>query len=185
MAIKTTLTQFVEEQIERFSIDDNPKTINKIRIKCTRVLKDLNLWDNAETKLIGRKQTKVFDSDQLSKLYSEIEPYLIKISNIDPDDYNDYLIKHKEYIDNMLNLNYEDNSEEEQYMAPRVTKQEMQDVMIEALYNLYYEPLDIKQWENDKALTFYTDHNDADNVDYYQALKRLNNPLQSYVKPKK
>ncbi len=34
---KTTLTQFVQEQIERFSIEENPKTINKIRIKCTQV----------------------------------------------------------------------------------------------------------------------------------------------------
>ena len=76
MTKKTTLTQFVQEQIERFSIDDNPKTINKIRIKCTRVLKDLNAWDNAETQLIGRKQTKVFDQDQLRTLYKEIEPYL-------------------------------------------------------------------------------------------------------------
>ena len=58
MTNKTTLTQFVEEQIERFEIDGNPKTINKIRIKCTRVLKELGMWDNAETKLIGRKKDK-------------------------------------------------------------------------------------------------------------------------------
>ncbi|MCE3592696.1 hypothetical protein LXO72_10040 [Streptococcus sp. XMC] len=185
MIKKTTLTQFVQEQIERFGIDDNPKTINKIRIKCTRVLKDLNAWDNAETQLIGRKQTKVFDQDQLSKLYSEIEPYLIKISNIDLDDYNEYLSKYREYMDKMLAGNYEDDIDEEQYMAPRVTKEEMRDVMVEALFNLYYEPLDIKQWEKDKALTFYTDPIDADNIEYYQAVKRLNNPLQSYTTPKK
>lgn len=185
MANKTTLTQFVEEQIERFSIDDNPKTINKIRIKCTRVLKDLNAWDNAETQLIGRKQTKVFDQDQLRTLYKEIEPYLIKISNIDPDDYNEYLSKHKEYMDKMLEENYTDNIDEEQYMAPRVTKEEMRDVMIEALFNLYYEPLDIKQWENDKALTFFVDPENADNIDYYQAVKRQNNPTKYYTQRKK
>ena len=185
MAIKTTLTQFVEEQIERFSIENNPKNINKIRIKCTRVLKDLNLWDSAETKLIGRKQTKVFNPDQLSKLYKEIEPYLFKVGNIDKDDYKDYLSRYQEYTDMILEGKHEDNPEEEQYMAPRVTKQEMQDVMIEALYNLYYEPLDIKQWENDKALTFFTDPNDADNIDYYQAVKRQNNPTKYYVKRKK
>lgn len=186
MANKTTLTQFVEEQIERFSIENNPKNINKIRIKCTRVLKDLNLWDSAETKLIGRKKTKVFSQDQLAKLYSVIEPYLIKISNIDLSDYNEYLDKYREYMDKMLAGNYyEDDIDEEQYTSPRVTKEEMRDVMIEALFSLYFEPLDITQWDKDKDLTFQTDPMYADNVDYYQALKRLNNPLQSYVKPKK
>lgn len=185
MTKKTTLTQFVQEQIERFSIEETPKTINKIRIKCTRVLKDLHIWDNADTQLIGRKQTKVFDRKQLEILYREIEPYLLNLSNIDLDDYNDYLTKHKEYMDKILEGNYDDYIDEEQYMAPRVTKEEMRDVMIEALFNLYYEPLDIKQWEKDKALTFYTDPIDADNIEYYQAVKRLNNPLQSYTTPKK
>lgn len=185
MANKTTLTQFVAEQIERFEIDDNPKTINKIRIKCTRVLKELGMWDNAETKLIGRKKTKVFSEEQLSKLYSVIEPYLIKISNIDLSDYNEYLSKYREYMDKMLAGNYEDDIDEEQYTSPRVTKEEMRDVMIEALFSLYFDPLDITQWNKDKDLTFQTDPIYADNVDYYQALKRLNNPLQSYTKPKK
>lgn len=184
MANKTTLTQFVAEQIERFEINENPKTINKIRIKCTRVLKELGMWDNAETKLIGRKKTKVFSQDQLAKLYSVIEPYLIKISNIDLSDYNEYLSKYREYMDKMLAGNYEDDIDEEQYTSPRVTKEEMRDVMIEALFNLYYEPLDITQWNKDKDLTFQTDPMYADNVDYYQAVKRQNNPTKYYTKRK-
>ncbi len=42
----------------------------------------------------------------------------------------------------------------------------MRDVL-EALFALYYEPINIQQWEADKALTFGPD--DADNVNYYQA----------------
>ncbi len=48
----------LQEQIERFSIEKTPKTINKIRIKYLRVLRTLHIWDNADTQLIGRKQTK-------------------------------------------------------------------------------------------------------------------------------
>lgn len=181
MTKKTTLTQFVQEQIERFGIEETPKTINKIRIKCTRVLKDLKIWDNADTQLIGRKQTKVFDRKQLEILYREIEPYLLNLSNIDLDDYNEYLTKHKEYMDKILEGNYDDNIDDEQYMAPRVSKEEMRDVMLEALFALYYKPIDIQQWEADKALTFFTDPDDADNVDYYQAVKRLTDPTKYYT----
>ena len=88
-------------------------------------------------------------------------------------------------MDKMLAGNYEDDIDEEQYTSPRVTKEEMRDVMIEALFSLYFEPLDITQWNKDKDLTFQTDPMYADNVDYYQAVKRLNNPLQSYTTPKK
>ncbi len=71
MTKKEPLTQFVQEQIGRFGIEETPNHKLKIRIKCTRVLKDLKIWDNAALQLIGRKQTKVFDRKQLEILYIE------------------------------------------------------------------------------------------------------------------
>ncbi len=65
----------------------------------SRVLKDLHIWDNADTQLIGLRQTKYSIGKQLEILYREIEPYLLNLSNIDLEDYNEYLTKHKEYMD--------------------------------------------------------------------------------------
>ena len=82
MAKMTTLTQFVEEQLTRFEIPETEKNISKFRIKFTRALKEMGLWDNAETKLIGRKHTKVFSDEVLQHLYKKVEPYLLKQSPI-------------------------------------------------------------------------------------------------------
>ena len=54
----TTLTEFVEEQLTKFDIPNTEKNHNKLRIKFTRTLKELGIWNEAETKLIGRKHTK-------------------------------------------------------------------------------------------------------------------------------
>ena len=45
----TTLTEFVEEQLTRFDIPNTEKNHNKLRIKFTRTLKELGIWDTATT----------------------------------------------------------------------------------------------------------------------------------------
>ena len=55
-----SLSQYVQEQMELFNIPDTEHNLYKIRIKYTRVLQELNLWDNAKTKLIGKKIYKNF-----------------------------------------------------------------------------------------------------------------------------
>ncbi|HEL1556532.1 TPA: hypothetical protein TXJ05_000697 [Streptococcus suis] len=71
---------------------------------------------------------------------------------------------------------------EMQYEPPKVTNKEAMQVMITALFEKFFEPLDLKQWNNDKALTFFTDDIDADSIDYFLASKRLEDPVSSYVK---
>lgn len=46
----TTLTDFVNTQIEKFDIPDTEKNRNKLRIKFTRELQRLGYWDTAEKK---------------------------------------------------------------------------------------------------------------------------------------
>lgn len=49
---------------------------------------------------------------------------------------------------------------------------------------ILFEPLDIKQWNTDKAIDFLTDPMDYDSVDYFQVNKRLKNPVSAYTKEK-
>ena len=62
---KTTLAQFIEEQIEIFDLEDSPKMYNRLKVYFTRKLKELNIWDNAEEKLISKSITKLFTDKDL------------------------------------------------------------------------------------------------------------------------
>lgn len=181
----TTLTEFVEEQLTKFDIPNTEKNHNKLRIKFTRTLKELGIWNEAETKLIGRKHTKVFTHFQLQQLYSEVEPYLLKHSKIDLEELETYRRRHSEYLEKLHSISQDEFMEyqrEMQYEPPKVTNKEAMQVMITALFEKFFEPLDLKQWNNDKALAFFTDDIDADSIDYFLASKRLEDPVSSYVK---
>ena len=180
----TTLSEFVDQQMTKFGIEKNEKNYSKLRIKFTRVLKELDLWDQAETKLIGKKYTKVFSRQQLIALYNEVEPYLLKHSNIDIEKLEAHRRGHAQYMDDLFSGKF-DKHYSDPYEAPKVTSQEKMEVMITALFEKFFEPLDIETWNDDKATTFYLGPEDADNIDYFLASERLNNPLQSYTKPKK
>ncbi|MGQ7365882.1 hypothetical protein ACTGWM_09930 [Streptococcus suis] len=184
----TTLTEFVEEQLTKFDIPDTEKNHNKLRIKFTRTLKDLGIWDEAETKLIGRKHTKVFTHLQLQQLYNKVEPYLLKHSKIDLEELETYRRGHSEYLEKLHSMSHDEfmkYQEEMQYEPPKVTNKEAMQIMLTALFEKFFEPLDLQQWNKDKALTFFTDDMDADSVEYFLAKNRLDNPITSYVKPRK
>lgn len=179
----TTLTEFVKKQMTTFGIKDNEKNFAKLRIKFTRVLKEMKIWDQAETKLIGKKYTKVFSRQELQLLYNEVEPYLLRQSNINIQKLEAYRREHAEYMDNLFSGKL-DNYYNDPYEAPKVSPQEKMEVMITALFEKFFEPLDLEKWNDDKALTFYLGAEDADSIDYFLASERLKNPTQSYTKPK-
>lgn len=182
----TTLTEFVEEQLTKFDIPDTEKNHNKLRIKFTRTLKKLGIWDKAETKLIGRKHTKVFTEMQLQQLYNKVEPYLLKHSDIDEEELEAYRSKLEDFLEKSYDSSEEDfigqQKEENPFQPPKVTKKEAMQVMLTALFEKFFEPLDLKKWNDDLALTFFTDYIDADSVDYFLASKRLKDPVASYIR---
>ena len=112
-----SLTNYVHQCMEYYDIpnDDDNLNFNKIRIKCTRVLKELDYWDNAETKLIGRNKTKFFTSEQVSKLSNELHSYLLKQSSLDipktskfkPDEYIEKFTINKNISRNEKNHGYD------------------------------------------------------------------------------
>ena len=56
-----------------------------------------------------------------------------------------------------------------------------------ALFEKFFTPLDIEQWEKDEELLFYTDPDDIEavtSISYIQAQNRLKNP-RSYYSEKK
>ena len=57
--------------------------------------------------------------------------------------------------------------------------------MITALYEKFFEPLDIKRWNQDLSTTHFTELIDKTDTDYLLAIMRLNNPVKSYTKERK
>lgn len=183
----TTLTQFIEKQCTRFEIPNTEKNQRKLRIKFTRVLKKLGIWDNAESKLIGRKHTKVFTHEQLQELYRKVESYLLKHSDIDIEELEEYRQNFESYIEeigNQTNESHQQQLEAEQYEPPKVTKKEAMEVMLTALFQKFFEPLDVQKWNEDKATIHFAELTDMTDTDYILASMRLNNPVQSYTKEK-
>lgn len=183
----TTLTDFVNTQIEKFEIPDTEKNRNKLRIKFTRELQRLGYWDTAEKKVIGRNETRLFSDQQLNHLSIEVEPYLLKQGNVDIEELEEYrqsLENYVEEIRNQTNESYQQQLEAEQYEAPRVTKREAMEVMLTALFQKFFEPLDVQKWNEDKATIHFAELTDMTDTDYVLASMRLNNPVQSYTREK-
>ena len=180
----TTLSEFIDEQITRFKIDANEKNLNKIRSKCVRTLKELNFWDNAETKLVERSKTKIFPQWQIDELYKKTESYFLKIGNINEKELENYLKKIYEMFEERSNSQ---NSSTNDFKTRKVQKSDKVALMIEALYSKYFEPIDEKKWNHDLEISDSADLFDEEvqgRIEVFEARKRLKNPLKSYVKEK-
>lgn len=183
----TTLTDYVNTQIEKYDIPDTEKNRSKLRIKFTRELKRLRYWDTAEKKVIGRNETRLFSDQQLNDLSIEVEPYLLKQGNIDIEELEEYRQNFENYVEdihNQTNESHQQQLEAEQYEAPRVTKREAMEVMLTALFEKFFEPLDVQKWNQDKETIHFAELTDMTDTDYILASMRLNNPVQSYTKEK-
>ena len=89
-----------------------------------------------------------------------------------------------EEIRNQTNESYQQQLEAEQYEPPKVTKKEAMEVMLTALFEKFFEPLDVQKWNQDKATIHFSELSDMTDTDYVLASMRLNNPVQSYTKEK-
>ena len=199
----TTLTQFIDEQCTKLNLKKDQKTLMKMRTKFVRTLKELGIWEKAETRLIDRSKTKVFTNAQLYELHQAVRPYLLKLLpeherlEIEQTQENN-LNSIKEHIDEVetkltLSMENYDLDEykkyiEKQYEPPIPTQEEINSLMLEALFLKFFEPINIKQWSDDLALIDFIDPYDSDEVTdiiNIKAQNRLKDKIKAYVKEKK
>lgn len=198
----TTLTQFIDEQCTKLNLKKDQKTLMKMRTKFVRTLKELGIWDKAETRLIDRSKTKVFTNAQLYELHQAVRPYLLKLLpeherlEIEQTQENNLNIikEHIEEIETKLTLSMEDYDLDEykkyiekQYEAPIPTQEEINNLMLEALFLKFFEPINIKQWSDDLDRINLIDPYDSDAVTdiiNIKAQNRLKNKIKAYVKEK-
>ena len=184
----TTLTEFIDEQCTRLNLPKDEKTVMKMRNKFTRTLKDLGIWDQAETKIIDRARTKVFTNDQLYQLQQAVRSYIIKLlptherEEIEQTQ-QENIKRIKDHILEMqrkLSLSMEgyDLDEYDHYV----------DQQYEALFLKFFEPIDITRWSKDLALLNVVDAYDTESATdpvNIKAQNRLKDKIKAYVREKK
>ena len=182
MENQITLKNYIEHLT---TLLDLPKTDNvqkKIQKKFERTLKnDLKIWETAETVPVAKTKAKIFNFSDLEKAYKLNENYLAKILELDviglqeQRQYNDWIAEQKTIVskEQFDKINEAFKYASEQYNQNyKISLEEQNNVMLKALFERFFTPLDVKQWEKDKMIVEnVTDTND---LNYLSAQQRLN-----------
>lgn len=185
----TTLTQFIDEQCTKLDLPKNEKTLIKIRAKFTRTLKELGIWDKAETKIIDRSRTKVFTNKELYKLHKAVTPYLLKLlPEHDRLEIEQTQQKNIEILNRSMEAYNLEEYERYLHEPPMPSENEINRLMLEALFLKFFEPINFNQWSEDLLTLDKIDFHDIDSVTdpvNIKAQNRLNNKVKAYVRERK
>ncbi|HEL9633200.1 TPA: hypothetical protein U0K46_002261, partial [Streptococcus suis] len=153
----------------------------KIQKKFERTLKDdLKIWETAETVPIAKTKAKIFNFSDLEKAYKLNENYLAKILKLDvvglekQREYNSWLASQKTIVskEQFDKTNEAIKHANEQYNQKyKVSLEEQNNVMLKALFEKFFTPLDINQWEHDRIVV--DNNKDTTDLVYLSAQKRL------------
>ncbi|HEL0415123.1 TPA: hypothetical protein TUM69_001655 [Streptococcus equi subsp. zooepidemicus] len=194
MSLKVkTLADFIEDVIQKYEIRETKNIRKTLRAKFFRELTNMGEWEKAKSRTIGRNRTRVFQYEVLDKLEKKCQKYLIKQSGYDP-------VKFKEYQQSLQGG--EEYSEEEiakleekiqsdrvfRKWAGSISKSEIMEVMIKALFEKFFTPIDLEQWQRDSDFLTIVDSDDEriESFDYFKAKERYQSYNKSaYYKEKK
>lgn len=189
MVNKISLTTYVEYIMEEFGIPQNKANFVKVRKKFQRELDRNGLWEKAETKLDGRTKTKLFSENDLFYVRLSIRDYLLKNGTVDKDKYYAYLESIDDYLESRFDEPKEESKEEKAKRdlenSLKATHQEILDLKIDAIFKVFYDDINIEQWNEDKIYIGTIDDMDAQSIETFNAKERLANPLKYYCKRKK
>lgn len=184
---KIALTTYVDYIMDEFKIPKEKSNFLKVRKKFQRELDKRGLWKEAETKRIGRSQTKLFYEYDLDNVRLSMRDYLVKNGLIDRDEYYEYLARIDKQMENMF-AEPEDTiiSEEEEFEnSCKASSTDIFNLKIDAIFKVFYEDIDIEKWNSDRIYVRVIDDIDAQNIETFNIVNRLKNPVDSYCKRKK
>lgn len=188
-----TLSEFIEDMLQLCKMEGTKENKKKFRVKFTRELKELGIWENAPEKLIGRKKTKVFTTNELEQLKTKILGYLAKQAGYNPTELAEIGQSIIEANENYLFEEYWEKEQKglnnESYWKMPITQTEENNIMLKAIFELFFTPIDTKQWQHDRELVNLTDPSDDNRImslEYTTAIKRLkSHNMNAYYKQKK
>ena len=186
------LSEFINDMIQKYEIEETKDIQKSLRIKFVRELEAMGQWDKANSKTFGRNRTKVFNYEILDRLEKRCQPYLIKKSGYDFDKFKDYKsnIDSENYFEELTEDELKDIHERTVFRswAGSISKEEIRDVMLTALFEKFFTSIDIEQWQKDSDFLTIVDANDdrESSFEYYRAKERYSSHNKSaYYKERK
>ena len=186
------LSEFINDMIQKYEIEETKDIQKSLRIKFVRELEAMGQWDKANSKTFGRNRTKVFNYEILDRLEKRCERYLVKKSGFDFDKFKDYKsnIDSENYFEEATEDELKDMHEKAVFRswAGSISKEEIRDVMLTALFEKFFTPLDVEQWQKDSDILTIVDVNDdrESSFEYYRAKERYSSYNKSaYYKERK
>ncbi|OFP47416.1 hypothetical protein HMPREF2987_08890 [Streptococcus sp. HMSC067H01] len=186
------LSDFMDDMIQKYQIEETENLKKNLRTKFQRELEAMGEWETAPLKTFGRNRTKVFKYEILDRLEKRCEPYLVKKSGFDFDKFKDYKsnIDSENYFEEVTEDEIKDMHERAVFRswAGSISKEEIRDVMLTALFEKFFTPIDIEQWQNDSDILTIVDVNDdrESSFEYYRAKERYSSHNKSaYYKERK
>lgn len=190
-----TISDLTHHLITKYEIEDNENNFKAVRAKLVRTIKELNI------NVPKKDQTGFISQSDCLTIEYRITNYLLKRSSMTEerreqyrkyiDDYYEREKAAQRYRDELesmtQNEQYEKMRQDElEYIKP-VSEDQITSAMITALFNLFFEPIDIEQWNKDHELLqsifdYSTDDEDFTDIETFRALERYNNPHMFYTK---
>ena len=186
------LSEFIDDMIQKYQIEEIKNIKKSLRRKFVTELEAMGEWDKAKYKTFGRNRTKVFNYEILDRLEKRCERYLVKKSGFDFDKFKDYKsnIDSENYFEEPTEDELKDMHERAVFRswAGSISKEEIRDVMLTALFEKFFTPLDVDQWQKDSDILTIVDVNDdrESSFEYYRAKERYSSHNKSaYYKERK
>ena len=186
------LSEFIDDMIQKYQIEETKNIKKSLRRKFVTELEAMGEWDKAKYKTFGRNRTKVFNYEILDRLEKRCERYLVKKSGFDFDKFKDYKsnIDSENYFEEATEDELKDMHERAVFRswAGSISKEEIRDVMLTALFEKFFTPLDVEQWQKDSDILTIVDVNDdrESSFEYYRAKERYSSYNKSaYYKERK
>lgn len=190
-----TISDLTHHLITKYEIEDNENNFKAVRAKLVRMIKELNI------NVLKKDQTGFISQSDYLTIEYRITNYLLKRSSMTEerreqyrkyiDDYYEREKAAQRYRDELESMTQDEQYEkmrqdELEYIKP-VSEDQITRAMITALFNLFFEPIDIEQWNKDHELLqsifdYSTDDEDFTDIETFRALERYNNPHMFYTK---
>ena len=196
---KKTLNQFIEHKIRQFSLSPTSETRRKIRAKLIRTMttpkpnsyfKTHKIWSNAETTTTNGAKTKLLKSSDLNHLAQETENYFenlaIKTGGLSKKQFEDLKKEHAQNYANALNDRQAyDYAQDDKANIERMYENYAQKVMLKAIFEKFYTPLDKEKIKKDLGEIYYGEPLEF-SIDptTLAANNRLNHPEKNYFTKK-
>lgn len=189
-----TISDFTSYLITKYEIEDNKNNFRAVRTKVVRTIEEL------EINLVKKEQAGLISQSDCLTIEYRITKYLLKRSSMSEarvEQYFKYIKEYREgqeayrqYQDELESMSQDEQHEkriqdELEYIEP-VSEEQITRAMITALFNLFFTPIDVEQWNKDNiqvksAYQLAQDDLAITDIETFKALERYNNPHMFYT----